>query len=238
MAHKLLIIKNISHEGPGLLESILRDCNITAHVEDLSHGGTFPDPRSYHAIVVLGGSQSANDHTPSMQLQLKQIEYIVDEGIPYLGICLGMQALVKAGGGKVITCPVKETGFTDAEGLPYRIELTAAGKSDPLFAGFKNEIRVFQLHGETVELAESGMELLATGNNCQHQAVKVGANAYGLQCHFEMTRPMFAEWLAIDRDLKRMNQESMLAQFDVLYNNYTATGRQLFQNFLTIANLA
>ena len=237
MLHPLLIIKNITHEGQGLLESLLCDYGITADVQDLSQGGSFPDPRNYGAVVVLGGPQSANDCTPVMQLQLRQIGRIVQEGIPFLGICLGMQVLVKAGGGKVISCPLKETGFSDADGSQYSIELTEAGRAERLFDGLENHIAVFQLHGETVELPPSGMELLATGNHCRHQAVKVGKNAYGLQCHFEMTRPMFAEWLTIDTDLKQMNHQRLLAQFDALHNNYTATGRQLLFNFLRIAGL-
>ena len=237
MQNQLLIIKNITHEGPGLLEPLLHTHDISADVVDLSQGGTFPDPRNYQAVVVLGGPQSANDATPSMQHQLQQIKRIVAEGVPYLGICLGMQLLIKAAGGRVLPCPQKEIGFFDADGAPYTIELTNAGKNDPLFAGLDNTIRVFQLHGETVELAPSGTELLATGAHCRHQAVKIGTNAYGLQCHFELTRAMFADWLTTDHDLKQMDYQILLGQFDTIYEEYTATGRTLMKNFLACANL-
>jgi GMP synthase-like glutamine amidotransferase len=238
MNSQLLIIKNITHEGPGLLEPLLHTHGISADVVDLSQGETFPDPQNYRAVVVLGGPQSANAATPAMQHQLKQIEQIVAEGIPYLGICLGMQLLVKAAGGMVLPCPQKETGFFDADGAPYAIELTNAGKNDPIFAGLDDTIHVFQLHGETVELAPSGMELLATGAHCRHQAVKVGANAYGLQCHFELTRAMFADWQTIDYDLKQMDSTQFLADFEAFREAYSATGNQLLHNFLTIARLA
>ena len=238
MPNQLLIIKNITHEGPGLLEPLLHTYGITTDVVDLSQGGTFPDPRNYHAIVVLGGPQSANDATPAMQHQRQQITRIVQNGIPYLGICLGMQLLVKAAGGTVLPCPQKEIGFFDADGAPYDIELTNAGKTDQLFAGLDDTIRVFQLHGETVELAPSGTKLLATGIHCRNQAVKVGTNAYGLQCHFELTRAMFAELLTIDHDLKQMDSTQFLDDFEAFREAYSATGNQLLHNFLTIANLA
>jgi len=132
----------------------------------------------------------------------------------------------------------KEIGFFDANGAPYDIVLTNTGKTDPLFAGLDDTIRVFQLHGETIELAPSGMELLATGIKYLHQAVKVGANAYGLQCHFELTRPMFAEWLTIDQDLKQMESRQFLADFEAFREAYSATGNRLLHNFLKLANLA
>ena len=237
MSEPLLIVKNITHEGPGILENLLSQYGIASHCEDLSKGGRCPDPSEYRAVVVLGGPQSANDKTSSMQLQLRQIERALHESIPYLGICLGMQTLVKAGGGTVIKCQMKETGFIDSEGNPYQIELTSAGKKDPLFAELGNIFPVFQLHGETVELAATGMELLATGKNCLIQAVKVGKNAYGLQCHFEMTRRMFSEWCNIDADLKGMDRHNLIEQFDALQKEYTATGKRLMDNFLRIAGL-
>ena len=147
----ILIVKNITHEGPGLLETVLVKHGIDATYVDLAKGKLFPDPRDYSALVVLGGPQSANDETPSMLLEMRQIERALHVGVPYLGICLGMQTLVKAGGGKVVQSRVKERGFSDNEGEEYRIELTGSGKNDPLFAGLDTSFPVFQLHGETVE---------------------------------------------------------------------------------------
>ena len=237
MTRKLLIVKNITHEGPGLLETLLCEHGIASHSEDLSAGGTFPDPRGYSALVVLGGPQSANDETPAMLLQLRRIEQALHEEIPYLGICLGMQCLVKAGGGKVMRAPVKECGFVDPKGNPYRIDLTPEGRKDALFGGLGRSFPVFQLHGETVELAASGMELLAKGKQCPIQAVRVGPNAYGLQCHFEMTDKMFSEWCNIDADLKGMNRRDLTEQFDTIREEYHSTGLKLLQNFLRISSL-
>ncbi len=238
MHHKLLIVKNVTHEGPGLLEPLLSELGIASHTVDLSKEEEFPDPRNYKALVVLGGPQSANDTTPSMQLQLRRIAEALDNEIPFLGICLGMQALVKAGGGRVLPCRVKETGFIDPEGKPYRIELTPAGRKDPMFAKLGSSFRVFQLHGETVELAASCMELLATSNNCPIQAVKVGKNGYGLQCHFELTQAMFSEWCTIDSDLKEMDHHKLTKEFEAIQEEYRATGVTLLHNFLRISGMA
>ena len=237
MTRKILIVKNMTQEGSGLLETLLCEHGIASHQEDLSAGGTFLDPRGFSALVVLGGHQSANDETASMLLQLRRIEQALDEEIPYLGICLGMQCLVKAGGGKVIKAAVKETGFVDPEGNPYSIDLTLAGRKDPLFGGLGSSFPVFQLHGETVELAASGMELLATGEGCPIQAVRVGKNGYGLQCHFELTDAMFSEWCENDADLKKINQGDLMEQFASIREEYHTTGLKLLYNFLRISGI-
>ena len=137
----------------------------------------------------------------------------------------------------MIPCPVKEIGFTESNGTPCQIELTADGRADALFAELGGTLPVFQLHGETVQLPPSGAQLLASGSLCQNQAVKAGEMAYGLQCHFEMTRSMFSEWLQIDSDLRRMNHPALLEQFDALEKEYSFVGRKLMENFLKIANL-
>jgi len=237
MKKTLLIVKNITHEGPGLLEASLQDHDIASHCADLSAGEPFPDPGNYRAIVVLGGPQSANDETPAMQLQLRQIRIALKEKIPFFGICLGMQSLVKAGGGRVVKCAEKEIGFIAPDGQPYRMELTVTGSEDPLFAGLGKSFPVFQLHGETVELASTDMKLLGSGSFCPIQAVKVGNSAYGLQCHFEVTRAMFSEWTGIDDNLRIMDRTLLMEQFDAIRKEYTETGMKLMNNFLRISSL-
>src|SRR5437868_5153250 len=99
---ELLIVKNVSHEGPGLLDGIISEAGIAATVIDLDRGEAFPDPTPYKALIVLGGPDSANDDTPKMTHELSQIKVALEAQIPYLGICLGMQTLVKAAGGQVV----------------------------------------------------------------------------------------------------------------------------------------
>ncbi len=234
MQERLLIVKNITHEGPGLLEGLLIDRRIDADLADLSRGDPFPDPVGYRALVVLGGPQSVNDPTPEMRNEIKQIKRALERDIPYLGICLGMQALVHAAGGTVLPCHEKEAGFFDSAGNPYQMEVSEEGRGDPLFKGLGERFRVFQLHGETVEPA-TGTVLLGTGHRCRHQAVKAGKNAYGLQCHFEMTRGTLDRWTEIDPDLKAIGRERLVGEFDAMQNEYRTIGLRLLGNFLDIA---
>ena len=233
----MLVVKNIAREGPGLISTVLAAKNVPFEVVDLSAGEAFPDPRPYAAVFVLGGPESANDDTPKMIGEINRMRQALQLGVPMLGVCLGMQALVKAGGGWVLPARSKEIGWRDHEGRHYEIELTDAGRKDPLFSALPKTMRIFQLHGETVRLGD-GMSLLATGRHCYYQAVKVGENSYGLQGHLELTPELFSHWLLHDDWLKKHYGGSMKSDYRSIKNEYELNGRILLANFLEIAGIA
>lgn len=231
----MLIIKNVTREGPGLLEDLLKEQHIHYTVVDLTKDETLPSLENFGAIAVLGGPDSANDETPKMQKERDFVKIVLDKHIPYLGICLGMQILVKVAGGHVYKSPTKEIGFRDHQSYPFEvIMLTHVGEHDGLFAEMGENFRVFQLHGETVKLT-SDMEQLAIGRLVKNQVVKVGPNAYGIQCHFELTPEMFETWMQQDPDLLALDKNMLQSEFLAIKEIYTKVGRQLFQNFLKIA---
>jgi GMP synthase (glutamine-hydrolysing) len=237
---KVLIVQNISHEGPGLIARMLKETAVPYEVVDLSKGETFPDPTGYSALIVMGGPDSANDTSDKIQAELRRVKRALDANIPYLGICLGLQVAVKASGGKVVK-GVKEVGLRNPEGVPYHVSLTdialtASGKKDPLFLGLRNDFRVFQLHGETVEIIDD-MQLLAEGQECRNQIVKIQPKAYGIQSHFELTMDMLHDWLDIDEDLSKLDKQHVLDEFATIEEVYTLVGLSLFRNFLHVAGV-
>lgn len=232
---KILILKNITREGPGLAEACLNHSACTFDIIDLDRGETPPSFDSYAALIVLGGPDSANDITPKIVTEIERIREWLQTGKPYLGICLGLQLLVKAAGGTVIKNPVKEIGFYDGDNRPYQVDLTAEGLADPLCRGLSSQLNVFQLHGETVELT-ADMRLLGTGRHCRNQIVRVHERAYGIQCHFEVTRPMLAEWLKEDDDLKLLPAQKILNDYDNMRQEYEQTGQMLINNFLSLTD--
>jgi GMP synthase (glutamine-hydrolysing) len=231
---EILFLKNVSRENPGLLEDIIKELGINYSVVDLSQNESIRSIDNYGAVVVLGGPDSANDKTPKMEKELELIRNILDAKIPYLGICLGLQTLVKATGGEVVKSETKEIGFRDQNGNNFKVEVTESGREDILFHGLGNSLTVFQLHGETVVLTED-MKLLATGKFCMNQIVKAGPTSYGIQCHFELTRELLEIWMNEDHDLKELDRDQLISDFEKIRVNYSQTGRQLFLNFLKIA---
>ncbi len=234
--NKVLIVQNITREMPGILAGVLEEENIDYDVVDLDKGEALPSPDEYAAVVVLGGPDSANDDTEKMHNELEWIRGVLAAELPYLGICLGLQTLVKAAGGSVVAGKVKEIGFIDPNGDQYMVELTDAGKTDPLLAGFADSLEVFQLHGETVAVTDD-MTVLATGKHCENQIVRVRDRAYGIQSHFEVTPKMLEVWAANDPDLIPIGNDKLQADFQNIEEAYTKTGQTLLRNFLCIAGV-
>ena len=67
MRSEILIVENISREGPGILQEILDEKNISYKIIDLNKNENLPDPEDFSAVVVLGGPDSANDKNLKME---------------------------------------------------------------------------------------------------------------------------------------------------------------------------
>lgn len=228
--NKVLIVQN-SHEGPGLLTKILEENGLDHDLIILNKGDKIPSPKDYAAMIVLGGPDSANDVTEKMLHELERIREAIDGKVPYLGICLGLQTLVKAAGGLVVKNPTREIGFRDPDGNLFSVEVV---ENDELLKDLPTPMPVFQLHGETVVTTDA-MKLLARGKLCENQIVRVAPKQYGIQCHFELTNEMFEDWLATDPDLILQDAEQNRRDFKSIADAYEKTGKQLFLNFINIA---
>ncbi|MBS3158393.1 type 1 glutamine amidotransferase [Candidatus Woesearchaeota archaeon] len=248
MPKKILVVRNIPRESLGFIAIFLREKNISYDIIDADDTTVFPDPSDYGGVIVFGGPESANDKTPKMIKELEFAAKCVEQKVPYLGICLGMQVLVAATGGTVYVneadgVKVKEIGVYDNAGEPYEVELTLAGRYDPLFNGieevytgdpFAIKLKIFQMHAETVELL-SVMQCLATGKHCKNQIVKVEDNAYGIQGHFEVDEETFNSWIAEDDELKLLDVGAMKVQYEKVKQEYHNNAKLIFGNWLKIA---
>ena len=108
---------------------------------------------------------------------------VIQSDVPFLGICLGAQILVKYLGCKVEKNPneISEIGF-------YKIQPTENG-----IKMFQSQDVFYQFHTEGFELP-SGCELLAKGDIFTNQAFRY-KNCYGLQFHPEVNIYLHLKWL-------------------------------------------
>lgn len=229
----LLIIKNTKTEGPGLLSTVLREREIGSDMVEYYQDGILPPLSRYSAVIVLGGPQSANDTTEKMKDLIAYTRRILREDIPYFGICLGMQVLARAAGGRIGRCPVKEIGWRDATGEYYRMHLTERGRRDPLLAGIRGPVRLFQLHEEMAEPSVCG-EVLAFGDDCPVQLIKEGRYAYGIQGHIEVDEPLLKIIGKTDPGILPKARSSLIPDYQAIRDEYIGTGMTLFSNFLDI----
>ena len=141
------------------------------------------------ALILLGGSMSANDDLPFIHREIEYIYRAVHSRKPVLGICLGAQLIAKTLGSRVYSNGKKEIGWEP-------VSFTDAAQNDALFHGHHSEV-IFHWHGETFDLPQ-GAELLASSAACRHQAFRFGDRVYGLQFHLEVTPQMITRWCQED----------------------------------------
>jgi GMP synthase (glutamine-hydrolysing) len=104
-----------------------------------------------------------------------------------LGICLGVQLLARAGGAWVAPLPEPEIGW-------YEVELTSAGRADPVLGSLPPCFEALQWHHYTYGLPDGAAEL-ARSPACT-QAFRLGDACWGVQFHPEVTAAQLEGWLA------------------------------------------
>lgn len=153
-------------------------------VECVVHGpgsGALPDRDAADGWIVTGARGSVHDGGADVERLLEWIRSVVRAGLPFLGVCYGHQALCAAFGGRVERHPGGwELGTTE-------VELTEAGRRDPLFSGFPERFPVQTTHEDRVSLPPPDATLLATNPHTEIQSIAVGATVRGVQWHPEVT---------------------------------------------------
>lgn len=110
------------------------------------------------------------------------VRQLAEERRPLFGSCLGHQFLAEALGGSVITDPDSEEVGT------FDVDLTAAGREDPLFGELPSRFAVQLGHKDRVDRMPEGAICLASSNRCGIQALRIADKPiYGTQFHSEMT---------------------------------------------------
>ncbi len=157
--------------------------------------GALPAPGSYDALVVFGGEQSARaDAThPYLPALAALIHESGTSGRATLGICLGAQLMARGFGGENHIGTAPEFGWRE-------VELTEAGRSDPVLGQLPATFPIFQWHSDTFTLPP-GTAHLARSNGAAMQCIRTGRASYGMQFHFEASRAVAADWTRTFPDL-------------------------------------
>jgi GMP synthase (glutamine-hydrolysing) len=133
--------------------------------EDLSH-------LTVKGFILSGGPASVYDEgAPYLP------DWVIDTGLPVLGICYGMQLLAHKLGGRVEPATSREYGHAILE--------VGEAASD-LFRSLPGSLPVWMSHGDRIEQLPPGFRSIAQSRNAPIAAMADAAGHYGIQFHPEV----------------------------------------------------
>lgn len=217
----VLVLQHIACEPPGVYEEVMRERGACLHRVELDEGEPLPDPRELDAVVVMGGPMGAyeEDEHPWLAGEKRALREAVSAGIPVFGACLGAQLLAGALGAPVYRAPAPEVGV-----LP--VELTTAGREDPVTGGLPGAFPTLQWHSDTFDLPP-GATLLASSPAYANQAFRVGPSAYAVQFHLELTGTMAEEWSRVPAYAAALESVLGPGALDALLGDFAARREEM-----------
>src|SRR5207245_3305222 len=126
-------------------------------------------PAGTQGVLVSGSPLSLIQPEPWMEDVAGELLRMGERGTPVLGVCFGHQLIGRAAGSQVVRNPKgREIGTV-------RVQLTAAGRKDPLFRGWVPEgglVDVQATHIDSIDPVPPGATLLASNERCATQALR------------------------------------------------------------------
>src|SRR6476660_1440237 len=174
-----VIVLDYGGQYSQLIARRVRECGVFSELLPHHVGLDEVARRRPRGIILSGGPASVYaDGAPPLDRALLEL------GVPVLGICYGMQLLVRELGGRVEEAEVGEFG---------RSELRV---SDPgvLLAGMPREQTCWMSHRDTVFAPPPGFTALASSTSSPVAAVEnAAAGIYGIQFHPEVAHTPYGQ---------------------------------------------
>ncbi len=217
----LHIFQNDPQVPPGTYGDLLRELQIPFRLVELHAGAPLPHPGEVSAAIVLGGRMGVHDETehPFLRPLKRFLLQAAQKDIPLLGICLGGQLLAEVLGGMVTSNCRGEKGLV-------AIDLTPAGRTDPLFAELPSPFLSFAWHNDSFTVPPDATHLAATPI-CPGQAFR-RRNAWGLQFHPEVDEDIVKCW-----SREEETALVLLSEFRRRHPAYRKFTREILGNFLS-----
>jgi GMP synthase (glutamine-hydrolysing) len=168
-----VVILDYGSQYTQLIARRVREQNVYAEILPWDASAERVLGRKPKGLILSGGPDSVTDEgVPPLP------EYILDAGVPVLGICYGLQLLAQALGGEVSSGVEREYG-------PATVEVLVPESA--LFAELPSTLDVWMSHGDRVAALPPGFEALARSESGILAAMgNADRRLYGVQFHPEV----------------------------------------------------
>jgi GMP synthase (glutamine-hydrolysing) len=228
----VLIIKNVTNEGPGTIEDHLKGQGIKYTIADFSGCEAteekVPDIRDFTHLVLMGGPMAVyeSEGLPFLHYEVTMIRAFAKSGRAVLGICLGAQMIAYALGADVYKGEKQELGWDT-------VEITEEGMKDDAFSTLAVDnaslAQVFQWHGDTFDLPKNAVRIASSGFY-DNQAFRYTENVYALQFHIEVTPEIIREWFEHEENI---DLNKMLDRTRTIYPEYRKRAERFYEKFFS-----
>lgn len=150
----------------------MRECNVYCELIPYNASPERVAALKPRGFILSGGPNSVyEDGAPRLP------QFILDSGMPILGICYGMQLLAHQMGGEVAPGARREYG-------PAEVHLNTP--VSPVFEGLPESFPAWMSHGDSITRMPAGFRALAHTDNSPLAAMGNDAGLVGLQFHPEV----------------------------------------------------
>ena len=167
-----IVVIDFGSQYSRLIARRIREANV--YCELIPHAAPWETVESLNpkGVVLSGGPASVYEEGAPLAP-----EWVYESGLPVLGICYGMQAMVHQLGGKVAPASRREYGYA---------ELVQDDTSEPLFHETPESMQVWMSHGDHISELPPGFRALAHTDNSPIAALGDGKGRLGIQFHPEV----------------------------------------------------
>ncbi len=199
MLKRALVFQHMDDEPAGLFGGFLEARGASLDVVMLHKGEAIPSLAPYDFLLVMGGAMDVweEDANPWLRAEKDAIrEWAFQRNRPYFGVCLGLQLLAEAAGGKVGLARAAEVGIGSID---------LVGKSSHT-AGLPKSFRMMQWHHAEVTALPEGAATLASSPVSPVQIMALGDCMVGTQFHGELTPALVRRWAHLPQYIDWLEQ--------------------------------
>jgi len=193
-APRVAVVQHTAVCPPGRVGTWLVEDGGALEVFTCHAGAALPQSLDgYAALVVLGGEMGACDDAryPWLAATKALLGAAVAAELPTLGICLGLQLLAVACGGRV------EPSAAGPQLGVRSVEPTAAAARDPLVGPLGADAAGVHWNNDLVVDVPAGAQVLSTSAGAV-QALRLGSAVWGVQHHPEVDPATLRRWADVD----------------------------------------